>query len=122
MNSSTQTTLDDRKVNTHVRSSNLEEKASTSITEPELNHGNVNIHKSTSSENNPPRPMKPWVWFRLSSAVLFATLLLALDNTVVADLQPQIVDELHDVSKFPWINHSFDLGSVGTGLLWYVCI
>lgn len=70
------------------------------------------------SEALPPRQMKAWVWFLLSSAVLFATLLLALDNTIVADLQPQVIEALGEINKFPWINHTFDLGSVGTGLLW----
>ncbi|KAL9055930.1 MAG: hypothetical protein Q9162_003226 [Coniocarpon cinnabarinum] len=64
------------------------------------------------------RQMKGWMWFLLSSAVLFATLLMALDNTIVADLQPQVVEALGEINKFPWINHTFDLGSVSTGLLW----
>ncbi|KAL9087211.1 MAG: hypothetical protein Q9159_003778 [Coniocarpon cinnabarinum] len=63
------------------------------------------------------RQMKGWMWFLLSSAVLFATLLMALDNTIVADLQPQVVEALGEINKFPWINHTFDLGSVSTGLL-----
>ena len=43
--------------------------------------------------------MKPWMWFLLSSAVFFATLFLALDNTVVADLQPQIVEALGEIKQ-----------------------
>ena len=65
-----------------------------------------------------PRRMKAWQWLVLSTTVLLATLLLALDNTVVADLQPQIVDALGEISKFPWINLTYSLGGVATSLLW----
>ena len=65
-----------------------------------------------------PRDMKTWQWILLSGGVLFATILLALDNTVVADLQPQIVEAFGEFSKFPWINLNYSLGAVGTGLLW----
>ena len=58
------------------------------------------------------------MWFLLTTSVLFATLLMALDNTIVADLQPQVIEALGEINKFPWVNHTFDLGSVGTGLLW----
>ena len=75
---------------------------------------------TTVLEESNPRNMKTWQWFLLSGGVLFATVLLALDNTVVADLQPQIVDAFGEISKFPWINVNYSLGAVGTGLLWYV--
>ncbi|KAI9662152.1 MAG: hypothetical protein M1831_002848 [Alyxoria varia] len=71
---------------------------------------------SDSHENQ--RRMKTPVWIVVSGAVLFSTLLMALDNTVVADLQPQIVEALGEINKFPWINPSFTLGSVGSALFW----
>ena len=69
-----------------------------------------------------PRDMKPWQWILLSGSVFFATTLLALDNTVVADLQPQIVEAFGEYSKFPWINLNYSLGAVVSGLLWYVIL
>ena len=69
-------------------------------------------------EESHPRDMKTWKWVLLSGGVLFATILLALDNTVVADLQPQVVDAFGEISKFPRINVNYSLGAVGTGLLW----
>lgn len=71
-----------------------------------------------SMENSSLRDMKTWRWILLSASVLFSTLLLALDNTVVADLQPQIVDTFVEISKFPWINVNFSLGAAGSALLW----
>ncbi|KAI9653106.1 MAG: hypothetical protein M1831_006190 [Alyxoria varia] len=69
-------------------------------------------------DDSSPRQMSGWKWVLISSTVLFATLLMALDNTVVADLQPRIVEALGEISKFPWINVSFSLGSVASSLLW----
>ena len=64
--------------------------------------------------------MSLWRWVTVSGAVLLATVLLALDNTVVADLQPQIVGALGETSKFPWISVTFSLGAVGSSLSWSV--
>ena len=79
----------------------------------------TNAAEATVTKTEPsPRGMKPWHWVLLSGAVFFATILLALDNTVVADLQPRIVETFGQISKFPWINVNYSLGAVGTGLLW----
>ena len=77
--------------------------------------------ETSDTTNSPERPrgMSTPVWIVVSGAVLFSTLLMALDNTVVADLQPQIVGALGEINKFPWINPSFTLGSVGSALFWY---
>ena len=69
-------------------------------------------------DSNTPRDMKPWQWLLLSGSVLFSTLLLALDNTVVADLQPQIVETFSDISKLSWVNVNFSLGAAGSAFLW----
>lgn len=66
----------------------------------------------------PPRDMHVWQWVLLSGGVLFATVLLALDNTIVANLQPEIVEAFGEIQKFPWINVNYSLGAVASGLLW----
>ena len=65
-----------------------------------------------------PRQMRTWQWILLSSGILFANVLVNLDSTVVADLQPQILAALQEVSKFPWINPTYSLGNVGSSLMW----
>ena len=69
-------------------------------------------------DSSTPRDMKSWQWLLLSASVLFSTLLLALDNTVVADLQPQIVETFSDISKLSWVNVNFSLGAAGSAFLW----
>lgn len=44
--------------------------------------------------------------------ILSTTFLFALDNTIVADIQPSIVNRFHDVAHLPWFGVGFGLGSV----------
>src|SRR5947207_12169763 len=45
---------------------------------------------------------------------LVGLFLFALDNTIVADIQPAIVDEFHSVDKIPWLATAFFLSATGT--------
>ena len=100
----------------------VQDEAVESVPEHSKGDGAVtNVSEATVLvEESHPREMKPWQWILLSGSVFFATTLLALDNTVVADLQPQIVEAFGEYSKFPWINLNYSLGAVVSGLLWYV--
>ncbi|KAK9772341.1 putative Major facilitator superfamily (MFS) profile domain-containing protein [Seiridium cardinale] len=50
-------------------------------------------------------------WFAYAS-VLSTVLLFAIDGTIVADIQPSIVDSLGEVDKLPWIGVAISLGTV----------
>ncbi|GAB1316095.1 Major facilitator superfamily (MFS) profile domain-containing protein [Madurella fahalii] len=45
-------------------------------------------------------------------AMLSTTFLFALDNTIVADIQPAIINEYGDVALLPWIGTGFALGTM----------
>ncbi|MCJ1311385.1 hypothetical protein MMC25_005056 [Agyrium rufum] len=47
-----------------------------------------------------------------------STFLFALDNTLVADIQPAIIDTFHDISKLSWLTVAFPLGAASTVLVW----
>lgn len=51
-------------------------------------------------------------WFVVVSAILSSTFLFALDNTVVADVQPNVIETFGDVSLLPWLGVGFALGGV----------
>ncbi len=59
-------------------------------------------------------------WVLVVIAVVSPFFLFALDNTIVADVQPKIVETFGDVEKLPWISVAFALGAVSVNLLWYV--
>ena len=66
----------------------------------------------------PPRSMRGINWALLCVAVMSAQFLYALDNTIVADIQPSIVEDLGEIEKLPWIVVAFELGAVSANLLW----
>ena len=66
----------------------------------------------------PVRPVKGVAWALLCIAVFSAQFLFSLDNTIVADVQPSIVEDLSETEKLPWITVAFELGAVSANLFW----
>lgn len=73
--------------------------------------------KSEESES-PPRKAKGIVWGLIVVAVLSSCFLFALDNTIVADIQPAIVERFDDIGKLPWLSAGFFVGALSTNLIW----
>ncbi len=59
-------------------------------------------------------------WFLTVSSILSSTFLYALDQTVVADVEPKIVERFGEIQKLPWLPIAFLLAAVSTNLIWYV--
>ena len=53
-------------------------------------------------------------------AVLSSVFLYSLDNTIVADIQPDIVDTLGEMEKLPWLSIGFMVAWVATNSIGYV--
>ena len=70
------------------------------------------------SDTSLPRQLKGLSWIVLIVAVFSAQFLFALDNTIVADVQPRIIEDLDEITKLPWITVAFELGAVCANLLW----
>lgn len=64
------------------------------------------------------RDIAGWKWFLVILAIYSSQFLFALDNTIVANVQPVIVDEFKSVEKLPWISVAFLIGAAGTNLIW----
>ncbi|KAL1615416.1 hypothetical protein SLS56_011829 [Neofusicoccum ribis] len=58
------------------------------------------------------QPHKNWRWFLVVVATLSSIFIYALDNTIVADIVPAIVNEFDGVSKLPWLSVGFSIGGV----------
>ena len=67
-----------------------------------------------------PRSMKGITWFCVVLSLLSSIFLFALDNTVVADVQPSIIKTLGEIEKLPWISVAFALGAISVNLFWSV--
>lgn len=50
--------------------------------------------------------------------ILSSIFLYALDNTVVADIQPVIVEEFDSIAKLSWLSNAFLLTATATNMVW----
>lgn len=69
-------------------------------------------------EQKPPRDVHGVAWVLVVISILSSTFLFALDNTIVADVQPKIVERFGDISKLPWLSVSFLVAAAATNLIW----
>lgn len=58
------------------------------------------------------RQLHGWKWAIAYTAMLSTTFLFSLDNTIVADIQPAILEEFGHVELLPWIGTGFALGTI----------
>ena len=88
--------------------------------------GATSITGTVDSEKNaepveaeaPPREITGIKWILVVASILSSTFLFALDNTIVADIQPAIISHFGNVSKLTWLSVSFLLGAASTNLIW----
>ncbi|OBT85333.1 hypothetical protein VE02_05985 [Pseudogymnoascus sp. 03VT05] len=89
----------------------------TSVTDVEIDL--VAIEKQEAVEAAAPvRDITGWKWGLVVVAILSSIFLFALDNTVVADIQPAIIANFGDIQKLPWLTGAFLIGSASTNLVW----
>ena len=65
-----------------------------------------------------PRDVHGLKWGLAVFSVLVSTFLFALDNTIVADIQPAIVERFGQVEKISWLAVAFLIAAIGTNLFW----
>ncbi|KAF7853843.1 uncharacterized protein EAF02_011833 [Botrytis sinoallii] len=71
------------------------------------------------TEDAPPvREITGWRWALVVAAILSSSFLFALDNTIVAVVQADIVVTFNDVSKLSWLSVGFLIGAASTNLVW----
>lgn len=89
-------------------------------TDPSLQYASgIDVENQNSSPDEKPRGnMSTARWSLVVAAILSSNFLFALDNTVVADVQPVIIKDLGNVDKLTWLSVSFLLGATATNLVW----
>ncbi|KAI1474602.1 MFS general substrate transporter [Daldinia eschscholtzii] len=58
------------------------------------------------------RTIRGFKWFLAYSSLLSTVLFYALDSTIVADIQPSIIESLGETEKLPWIGVGIFLGAL----------
>ncbi|KAI0478573.1 major facilitator superfamily-domain-containing protein [Xylariaceae sp. FL0804] len=63
------------------------------------------------------RPRSKLAWICVVTSLISSMFLFALDNTILANVQPNILQSLGNVDLLPWISVSYPLAIVGVTLL-----
>jgi len=74
--------------------------------------------ETENADEVPPRDIAGWRWAVVVAAILSSTFLFALDNTIVAVIQPVIVTHFDSIGKLSWLSVAFLIGAAGTNLIW----
>jgi hypothetical protein len=64
-----------------------------------------------------PRNLTNIAWICVFISLISSMFLFALDNTIVANVQPSIIDSLGNVDMLPWVSVSYPLGVIALNLL-----
>ncbi|RYP73829.1 hypothetical protein DL771_003407 [Monosporascus sp. 5C6A] len=73
---------------------------------------NGHLNGDASPEPEPKRTVTGLKWFIVFTSLMSNVILFALDNTIVATVQPAIVEAFGDQQELAWIGVSFVLGQV----------
>ncbi|KAK8018586.1 efflux pump antibiotic resistance protein [Apiospora marii] len=73
---------------------------------------------ASSDEGVGERKLKGIAWVVAVTALLSSTFLYALDNTVMANVRPSIVETFQRIDMLPWLSCSYPMGEVGANPLW----
>ena len=76
-------------------------------------------NQAQSSAPRPPRNMSQLSWICVVTSLLASMFLFTLDNTVVADAQPKIIDRFGNVGLLPWVSVAYALGAIALNLFLY---
>ena len=66
----------------------------------------------------PVRSVTGLKWGLIVIAIFSTNFLFALDNTIVANIQPAIIRDLGEINKLPWISVGFPLAAASTNFVW----
>ncbi|KAK4864626.1 hypothetical protein LT330_009621 [Penicillium expansum] len=64
------------------------------------------------------REIGGWKWIVVVLAIYNSQFLFALDQTIVANVQPAIVEQFNSVDRLSWVSVAFLIGAAGTNLVW----
>ncbi|KAK7993901.1 hypothetical protein PG989_007282 [Apiospora arundinis] len=95
--------------------------SSTDIYNTSIEGGHDNDRSETRGEEAPvigERSIRGFRWIMAVFAILASTFMFALDTTVVANIQPHIINSVGEFEKYPWLGTAFVLPSATLVLPW----
>lgn len=108
----------DHKINTDLSQS--DENSKTTVA-PAIGDASKQAHADLKSDESPQqetRKIGGWKWVVVVLAIYSSQFLFALDQTIVANVQPAIVGQFKAVDRLSWLSVAFLIGAAGTNLVW----
>ncbi|KAI0006814.1 major facilitator superfamily-domain-containing protein [Xylariaceae sp. FL0662B] len=88
------------------------------VTPDEKEETRTEVQPEPKDAQEPSRNLHGILWAVCVASIISAVFLFALDNTIVALIQPQIIESFGSIEKLPWLSVSFALGNVAVNLPW----
>ncbi|KAJ5525432.1 MFS drug efflux transporter [Penicillium frequentans] len=96
----------------------MENSSDRSSSDIEKTLNSVDVTAGGTPDEPPPRDIQGWKWIAVVLAILSSTFLFALDNTITANIQADIVRDFEAVNKLSWISVGLVMSASATVLLW----
>lgn len=87
------------------------DNAASSKTNEQNDHDDENFQQE--------RKIKSWRWAVVIGSIYSSITLYSLDNTIVADIQPDIIEAFGELDKLSWLSVAFLVACVSTVSIWY---
>ena len=81
-------------------------------------NGHAEKSGALSAPAQPSRQMGNLAWNLVLSAVLGSYCMVTYDNTVIANIRPQIIYKLGEIEKLPLLSTAYALAATSSNLLW----
>ncbi|KAI0973527.1 major facilitator superfamily domain-containing protein [Xylaria arbuscula] len=88
------------------------------LARPSPNEKTGSAESTDATDDVPYRKLKGISWAIAFIALASSTFLYALDNTVMANVRPSIIETFGRIDLLPWLSVSYPLGELGSNPLW----
>ncbi|TGJ87606.1 hypothetical protein E0Z10_g1085 [Xylaria hypoxylon] len=85
---------------------------------PNPNEKTGSVESTDATDDVPYRKLKGISWAIAFVALASSTFLYSLDNTVMANVRPSIIETFGRIDLLPWLSVSYPLGELGSNPLW----
>lgn len=96
------------------------EKPESEKSKSDTSNGLTDSGSPDATDNNftQERKITGFRWVVVIISILSSVTLYSLDNTIVADIQPDIIEAFGELSKLPWLSVAFLVACVSTNSIW----
>lgn len=102
-----------------IPTAEAKQRSNRELIQEEEKHASSALEAGGENHNDPQLPVpkyQRWRWILVLVAIYVPTLVYGLDNTIVANIQPAIVEDFGSVEKLTFVSVGFSLGAIALNL------